>query len=342
MRILYGVCGVGFGHSSRAGKVIPFLEKEGHKVLVVTYGQAYEVLKNFNVLEVKGISLSFDKGALSLKKTLAGSLKELGENKWNEIRKKIEEFKPDVCISDMEPIVPIVSFFYKLPLISLDNQHRLTHLKLKVPKKYLKDFYFARETVRSCISRADDYIILSFVKQKSNKKNVFVVGPILRDEILKTKPREKDFVLVYLSKSYGKILKILEKIDENFVVYGYDREGEKGNLKFRKAGKNFIYDLADAKAVIATSGFSLISESIFLKKPYFAMPLKGQFEQVLNALQLREMGLGDYSENPTKKEIESFLVNLEKYRKELKKVKTNPNEVFSVLRKVMRKMKSLK
>ncbi|MBU0760680.1 MAG: hypothetical protein KJ600_02350 [Nanoarchaeota archaeon] len=44
MKTLYGVAGEGLGHSSRAMEVIPFLEKKGHEVLVVTYGQAYDVL----------------------------------------------------------------------------------------------------------------------------------------------------------------------------------------------------------------------------------------------------------------------------------------------------------
>jgi UDP:flavonoid glycosyltransferase YjiC (YdhE family) len=33
MRILYGVSGEGFGHRSRARKIIPYLESRGHEIL---------------------------------------------------------------------------------------------------------------------------------------------------------------------------------------------------------------------------------------------------------------------------------------------------------------------
>ena len=38
MRILYGVCGEGFGHSSRAKEIIKHLENKGHTILIITYG----------------------------------------------------------------------------------------------------------------------------------------------------------------------------------------------------------------------------------------------------------------------------------------------------------------
>lgn len=43
----------------------------------------------------------------------------------------------------------------------------------------------------------------------------------------------------------------------------------------------FLQDLASAKAVMATAGFTLISESLQLGKPYLAMPMDGQYEQQL-------------------------------------------------------------
>ncbi|MBI5803655.1 hypothetical protein HY450_00255 [Candidatus Pacearchaeota archaeon] len=337
MKILYGVCGEGFGHSSRAKSIISFLEREGHEILVVTYGQAYSILKNFNILKVNGISLFFERGRLSWEKTVKNNLTKLNKNKWRLIKKKIDDFEPEICISDMEPVVPIVSFFYKLPLISIDNQHRLTHLKINVQQKYKKDFYLAKLAVQRCVARADYYIILSFVKQKSKDKRARILSPILREEIVKLKPSKKNFVLVYLTKKNKKMLEVLRKIEESFVVYGYDKKLVKGNLRFKKTGEKFMKDLAEAKAVIATAGFTLISESMYLKKPYFAIPLRGQFEQTLNALQLKEFGIGDFSENPTREEIEYFLGNLGRCENKLKTMKMNPNEVFSVLKKVLRK-----
>ena len=75
MKILYGVCGEGFGHSSRAKEIIQHLENKGHTVLIVTYGQATKILNIFNLIEIEGISLSFSEGRLSLPKTFGENLK---------------------------------------------------------------------------------------------------------------------------------------------------------------------------------------------------------------------------------------------------------------------------
>jgi uncharacterized protein (TIGR00661 family) len=339
MKILYGVCGEGFGHSSRAKKVIPFLQAQGHEVLVVTYGQAYGVLKQFNVLKVQGIKLFFVDGKMSLNETFSGNLEGIIKNlkDWNKIWSKAREFSPDVCISDMEPIVPIISHYLKTPLISFDNQHRLTNLKLDVPKKYQKDYLIARMAVNTVVSRAEAFIVLSFTRVKKKEKT-YVVDPILREEIISLKPRRKDYLLVYMTKPDKEILSLLKEIDEKFVVYGYDVDNIEENLRFKKTGPGFIRDLKDAKAIIASAGFTLMSEALYLKKPYFAIPLQGQFEQTLNALFLKKSKLGDFSDKPTKKELEKFLKNLDKYSLKLEKYRMNPDDAVETLSSVLEKI----
>lgn len=343
MRILYGVCGEGFGHSSRAKTVIEHLKKRGHEILILTYGQAYPVLKHLSkTIEVKGIHLYFDENGLKLSKTFSKSLKNILGNlkNLNQIKEEINSFNPELCITDMEPFVPIIRNLKKLPLISIDNQHRITHLSLKVPKKYRKPYFLAKNSVNSCVSRANAFIILSFTKQKSPIKNTFLVSPILRPQIIESKSRKGNYVLVYQTKKDDKLIKMLEGIDENFVVYGYDKKQKNKNIVYKKAGLGFIKDLASCKAIIASSGFSLMSEALFLKKPYFAIPLKGQFEQTLNSLFLRKAGFGEFSENPSLKEIKYFLDNLGNYEKKLKNYKTNPDDAILALDKIINELKS--
>jgi len=337
MKILYGVSGEGLGHSSRAKRVIPYLKKKGYDVLVVTYGQAYKVLKSeFEVLKVEGAELHFRKGGLSLSKTFVKNLGAVGKNirRGRGIWKRVRGFKPDVCISDFEPIVPMLSHHMKLPLISFDNQHRLTHSKIDVPKKYKKDFFIARSAVNIVISRADAFIILSFNKGK-NKKGVYMVDPILREEIVRLKPKRENYVLVYLTKGDERIIEVLKGIDQRFIVYGYDKVGKDGNLEFRKTGNKFIDDLKDCKAIIASAGFTLMSEALYLKKPYFAIPLKGQFEQTLNALFLEKARYGEFSEEPTEKDVRMFLSKLDFYEKKLRKHKMDPDDAVETLGRVL-------
>ena len=89
---------------------------------------------------------------------------------------------------------------------------------------------------------------------------------------------------------------------ETFRVYGYDREAQDGNLHYRPFSKEgFMSDLASSKAVMATAGFTLMSEALWLKKPMLALPMAGQFEQQLNGHCLEQMGLGKNARNPRRK-----------------------------------------
>ena len=345
MRILYGVCGEGFGHSSRAKEIIKHLENKGHTILIITYGQATEVLKEFNLIEIEGISLSFSQGKLSLSKTVIDNLKKIPKNlkNWDKIKEKISKFKPQICISDMEVLVPIISYWKGLPLISIDNQHRFTHMTLDIPTSYSKDFLIAKTAINACISRADAFIIMSFSKSKiiRDKEKTYIVNPLLRNEIINLKKKESDFFLVYQTKPDSSLISILKNIPKKFIVYGYNKERQQGNLIFKKTNKNFINDLAASKAVIASSGFTLMSEAIYLKKPYFAIPLKGQFEQTLNSLFLQKSGLGTFSVNPREIEIRGFISNLNKYKQKLNANKTNPTQAIKVLDNLLLKISKL-
>lgn len=340
MRILYGICGEGFGHSSRAKTVIEHLKKEGHEVLILTYGQAYSTLKEFNPVDIFGIELEYVQGKMSVFRSYLTNRKKFYKKlkDFPEVKKRVEEFNPELCISDMEPLVPIISFWSKLPLISIDNQHALVFSKMSVPLRHKKAFYVAKGFVKRCISKANHFIVLSFVKDKV-KENVSYVNPILRKEIVKMKPTSGDFVLVYLSKPDDKIEEALLGADEKFVVYCGSREkGRQGNILYKKKGPGFLRDLKKCKAIVATSGFSLMSEALYLKKPYFAIPMKGQFEQFANALYLRKAGFGEYSENPTSEELNAFFSKLGRFRKKIGKYKSNPDEALDVLDRVIQRL----
>ena len=174
MRILYGVAGEGFGHSSRALSIASYLEKKGHKVIILTYGRAYDVLKNkFKTFKVRGLHLFFEKSTINIQKTIFNNLRHFSKNflRWKKFHKLMQDFKPDLCISDMEPIVPVLRNWYKLPLICIDNQHRLTNLKIDVPQKYVQDYLLAKSVVDAFVKKADYFIVLSFAKAKIIKKN---------------------------------------------------------------------------------------------------------------------------------------------------------------------------
>jgi len=161
-------------------------------------------------------------------------------------------------------------------------------------------------------------LIISFFKARLKKRKAFLFSPILREEVLQAKTSSGDFVLVYVTSNAAELTEVLKTIRQRFVCYGFEREGRAGNLEFRKPGRSsFLEDLCACRAVIANAGFSLISEALYLGKPYLAWPVKRQFEQVFNAYYVGQMGYGAYWEDLNEERVESFLFNLEEYREEL-------------------------
>lgn len=340
MNILYGVCGEGFGHSSRAKEIASYLQRKGHKVKILTYGQALGSLSNdFDTQKVYGAHILFEGNELDFSKTIRYNLINLSRNipKIKKIASLVKNFKPDLCISDMDPVVPIISYFYRLPLISIDNQHIMAAEDIKVPKNHKRDYIIAKAVTRQCVRKADAFIVLSFFRPKETKKNVYIVNPIIRKDVLKLKPKYGRKILVYLTKKNAGIMELLKGYNKEFIVYGFDVNKTSGNLKFKRFGTGFLKDLSECGAVIATAGFSLISEALYLKKPYLAVPLHGQFEQFFNSIMLKKSGCGDYSEKLSRKDLDLFFARLGRYRNNLKNYKTDSSEVFSVLRNLLGK-----
>jgi len=341
MKILYGISGDGFGHSSRAKTVGKHLKERGYDVLMVSYGCGYEALGNeFNVVEGPGLKLVFRGHDISRLGTAGDALQNLPKNikRLSMVNSIMRDYNPDICISDMEPSVAWLSKFYSKRLVSLDNQHRLTNLEIKVPVKYKKAFMEAKGVIKSFTGRADDYIIMSFGEPGIKKKyahNTHVVPPIIRSEVKDIKtPTYDGRNLVYLTRENEKMVKALSEIDDEFVVFGYNKNEKCGNLEFRTKD-SFLEELANCKSVIATAGSGLISESLFLKKPNLAVPLRGQFEQILNALFLKDSGLGGFLENMEAGEIKEFLANREKYLENLNNHNPAYNKIHEVLDSVI-------
>ena len=86
--------------------------------------------------------------------------------------------------------------------------------------------------------------------------------------------------------------------------------------------------LVMGQAVIATAGFTLISEALYLGKPYLAMPMSGQFEQELNAFQLAQCGFGAAMPELQAGSIGDFLYRQPDYRRALEHYDRDPSQAI--------------
>lgn len=319
--ILYGVNGEGSGHSTRSKEVIAHLLKRGHQVHIVSFDRGLRNLSaDFEVTEIFGFRLTYVNNRVRYRRTLARNLLTAPKAALSlrSLTKLAKEWKIDLIISDFEPLSSHAGHRMDLPVICIDNQHCLTNARISYPRRYRREAAAAKLVTRLMTPGANAYLVISFFNVPVRRQNTFLFPPIVRQEVLNTMPHEGNDVLVYVTSPAPELVRLLGNIRCSFVAYGFGREGREGNIQFKKPSlPGFLNDLAGCKAVIGNAGFSLLSEAFHLGKPYLAVPVEHQFEQVFNAYYVEKMGYGAYWDKLSKERIESFLFNLPGYRENL-------------------------
>ena len=155
----------------------------------------------------------------------------------------------------------------------------------------------SRSFVRVKLPRANRYLILTFFHPPVTGKRTSFVRPVLRDEVIAARSEAGEHILAY-GRMAQSSLDALAATGIPTRVYGA-REGltedvVESTLTFRPfSNAGFVDDLRTCRGVVAAAGFSLMSEAVFLRKPMLAIPLAGQFEQIMNARYLERLGYGD-------------------------------------------------
>ena len=247
--------------------------------------------------------------------------------------KLIGETKTDLVITDFEPISCLAGRMKGVPVISIDNQHFITMTNADYPRRFVSQASITKAAIKMMTQGADQYVTLSFFDAEPKNKSVHIVPPVVRREVFRFEPTVGDYILVYVSHGHRAIAEVLKNIDFKFIVYGTTKEGCDGNVEFRKFDPNrFLEDLAGSAGVLATAGFSLISEALFLGKPYLAWPVKNLFEQVFNAYHLERLGYGKFISELETEKIESFIFNLARYHQNLSGYhRQDNNQLFAKL-----------
>jgi uncharacterized protein (TIGR00661 family) len=321
--ILYGVNGEGAGHSTRAKEVLSHLVAQRHVVHVASFDRGLRNLKDqFEVTEIYGFRFSYVNNRVRYKRTIAKNLMTVPQaaKSLSRLKDLVDDRKIDMVITDFEPLTCHVGHRKGLPVVSIDNQHCLTNTAVSYPRQYRRDAAAAKIVTRLMTPCANAYLVISFFTAPVRKRNTFLFPPLLRREILDAAPTNGDHVLVYVTSPAPALAKLLGSVRCKFIAYGFGREGrnEEGNILYKKPSLDgFFSDLVSARAVVANSGFSLVTEALHLGKPYLAVPVTHQFEQIFNAYWLQKSGYGAYWEEMNKERVESFLYNLPHYREAL-------------------------
>jgi uncharacterized protein (TIGR00661 family) len=319
--ILYGVNGEGAGHSTRAREVLTHLVAQGHTVHVASFDRGLQNLKDsFDAIEIYGFRFAYVNNRVRYKRTIAKNLVTVphASKSLAQLNELVDRRKIDLVITDFEPLTCHVGHKHHLPVISIDNQHCLTNAVVSYPRQYRGDAAAAKLVTRLMTPRANAYLVISFFNAPIRKPNTFLFPPLLRQQVVDATPTESEHVLVYVTSPAPRLSKLLASIRCRFVAYGFGREERDANITYKKPSlEGFFTDLVSARAVIANSGFSLVTEALHLAKPYLAVPVSHQFEQIFNAYWLQKSGFGAYWDDLNKERVESFLYNLPPYRESL-------------------------
>ena len=149
--ILYGVNGEGAGHSTRSREVILHLQRQGHQVVAASFDRGLHNLNDVcEVSEIHGFRFAYVNNAVRYNRTVARGIfqarKVVGSTKhsagsstsaasiWSSPTSSRSAAAPDTAA--------------KSSVISIDNQHILTHFKLATPPSYRTDATAAKLVTR--------------------------------------------------------------------------------------------------------------------------------------------------------------------------------------------------
>ncbi len=340
MRILYGVVGEGMGHATRSSVILEHLTQQ-HDVHVVVSGRARDYLaQRFeNVHKIWGLTIAYEGNSVrklgTFLENVKGALKGLPANV-KAYFDLVDEFRPDVVVSDFESFSYLYAKNHMLPVISVDNMqiiNRCVHDPALLAG-HEKDFELTKRIVKAKLPGCFHYLVATFFYPELRKDRTSLHPSILRPEILAAKSEPGEHLLVYQTSTTNvELMSALKQSGIPCRVYGVRRgiktDEVEQNLTFRPFSEaGFIDDLRTARAVVAGGGYTLMSEAVYLQKPVLSLPVQGQFEQTLNALYLQQLGYGRHAEVLDKPTLDAFLADVPRCAENLKGYSQDGNRLI--------------
>ncbi|KPJ77757.1 MAG: hypothetical protein AMJ54_06150 [Deltaproteobacteria bacterium SG8_13] len=287
MNILYGVQATGNGHISRSREVVSKLKKLGHNVRVVFSGRAADELTEVDEFEpytvYAGLTFQTRKGKIRVLRTAArlnlpGFYRDIFSFDTSDI---------DLVVTDFEPISARVARRSKIPSIGIGHQYAFVH---RIPMAGANP---VSRWVLTNFAPVDIPIGLHW-----HHFGFPILPPIIPDHLRVDRAVDEKKILVYLPfESLSDVTDTLEAIPtHHFYIYGsgkIDQATDRGHLHLRPFSRQgFLNDLEECSGVVCNAGFELASEALHIGKKLLVKPLKGQPEQLSNALAISKLGLG--------------------------------------------------
>lgn len=336
-KIVISLCGEGRGHATRIATLVEHLHRE-HDILIFTSADALDFLSRrfsaaglresagsrVRLVEIPGIVFQYSGGRLDVLRSIAAGLDYQARQMGPLVDKLIREldaFGADLAVTDFEPALPRAAARQEIPLVSVDHQHFLLAYDLSgLPLALKWNAWFMSHAVWMYMNNPADTVVSAFFRPPLRRgwEHVVQVGPLLRQEVVQSVPRDDGFILSYLRRHTPfAAVSALADCGLPVKVYGLGHRDDVGNVSFHAIDeRRFVEDLATCRCLISAAGNQLIGEALHLGKPMLLLPERAHAEQLMNSHFLAGMSGGDFAllEQVTRGRVREFLDGLERYQ----------------------------
>lgn len=352
-KILFVVTGVGLGDATREHAIIKsFMKKYPKlKILIACYNKSYDYFKDkYPVIKIRGYKFQEKKAKFNLLYFIINNL--ILPFYWLYsyliINKKIKEFNPDIVISDFEPCGLSFAKIVNKKCIMIFGFDPVKYDEIKSYKKMtpvmkMQAFYFKK------LFRLASHAIIPTIERKKKSIAYNYVNPIIRKKpkdlpsekklMQKLKLNKKPIIVTVGGSKFGlklikNIIRIAPITRENFIIFSPKKIKGNENIQVLELQKDIFEYLKVSKGIITLAGQKTIVEATLFKKPLLVFPIKNHVEQFLNAQTIKKYAkvCNEQDKKSVENAIITFIDNLDKLQKKIKKKKIETNGAEQVVK----------
>jgi len=301
MKLLYAVQATGNGHLARARALAPALARQPSLTVDFLFSgrsraQLFDMKAFGDFACHAGLTLFHARGRIN-------TLDTISKNDWRGFLHDVRELdlsSYDAVINDFEPVSAWAARLQDKRCIGVSHQ---CAFRYRIPKALghphtrliMRQFAPVQTSVGLHWHNFGEPILPPLIEHFERQPN-FTAGKIV----------------VYMGfETLADIEKLLAPFTTyQFHIYSQDvtAPSQHGNLHFSPLSyQRFHEDLLDCEGVITNAGFELASECIQLGKKLLVKPLRGQFEQLSNALAIRQLGYGSVMPAMSSRHVREWL-----------------------------------
>lgn len=252
----------------------------------------------------------------------------------------VNEDKPDVIINFYDFLGGLYNFTKrpKAKFICIAHQFLIAHPEFDFPPNRALDKLSLQMGNKIASLGANKILALSFQHfEDLSRKKLFVVPPLLRDEIKSVETTTKEHFLVYMvNPGYAaEVNEFHSNQPQQPLDCFWDKQDEPKKLKVDDTltyhqldDIKFIEKMSSCKGYVTTAGFESVCEAMYMGKPVLMVPVEGHYEQACNATDAVKAGAGISSDTFDIAKLHDYLPNHRDMKAVFRRWVAESNDLF--------------